>query len=196
MIADRLTYSQKVRNQLQVSSLSDEPYNQKYNNSIKALLNARNDEISYLNNARAKIAQSISELNSVKANLQQYRTQINNTFMSRAESVSVGQKLMPLYDELDPYMKSLNEFSDGYKEYTSNNDELFNDTIDRLSAQNQADLNYIESQRRAALNSAPSINQVTLPKIEIPQLPKTTYCTSSYTGIQGRYEISCTERTF
>jgi hypothetical protein len=195
ILLEREQRSTEIKNALDKALLPASEYNTNYNNSISLLSKSRTDEIAYLRTIRASNEQNISNLENSVSLMKQYKAQKENMFYLRMDAVKEAKELMPLYDKLDPYMDAFSKFKDNYFEYTAKNDDLYSNTITALQNQNTADYNYISAQRRAITQSAPAV-QITIPKIELPKMPTTTYCESSYTGIRGNYNITCTERSY
>lgn len=193
ILLEREQRSTEIKNALDKALLPASEYNTNYNNSISLLLKARTEEIAYLRAIRASNEQNISNLENSISLMKQYKAQKENMFYLRMDAVKEAKELMPLYDKLDPYMDAFSKFKDGYFEYTGKNDDLYSSTITALQNQNTTDYNYISAQRRTITQSAPA-SQITIPKIDLPKMPTTTYCESRYTGIHGNYNITCVER--
>ena len=163
------------------------------NDILILLAESKNDDASYVKSLRIANENNIAILKNMLSQLKQYREQKVGMYYIKDDAVKEAKELMPLYDKLDPYMDSSSKFLEYFTSYTQKNDEMYSSTITSLKNQNIADRNYLDSQRRAISQSAP-VFQAVIPKIELPQMPKTTYCNTSYTGIHGNYNITCTER--
>ncbi|MSU44953.1 hypothetical protein EXS45_02125 [Candidatus Nomurabacteria bacterium] len=126
----------------------------------------------------------IKASNEVISKLRNFKVIESTTFYSREQAIIKMKEVMGVYDTLDLLAQKTRENYDKYLANSEKTDTLIAQAVAALK-KNADEYAYQVSLPKEIYQP---IQYITLPQI---QLPKTTYCHISYTGVHGNYDVTC-----
>lgn len=157
------------------------------NDAYRSLVVFAGGEVNIIKLSIAKIDILIKGLNTMVTELQRQKADYSAKILTQEQATFEMKEVMKTYNSLDEIVKFTNQT---YQEHVSSS-QKYDDTTGRtlsLLKKNADDYAYAASQPKEVYIP---IQQVVIPKIE---LPKTTFCNISYTGIRGNYDVVCNQR--
>jgi hypothetical protein len=126
----------------------------------------------------------IGALNKMIAQSADSKTQASTAFYTRNQAVATMQDMMSGYDALDYLTQQTNITYNDYLNSSQNTDSLITQALAALQ-KNADEYSYEQALSAVTYQPAP---QITIPQVQIPQ---TTNCNISYTGVHGNYNVTC-----
>jgi hypothetical protein len=177
--SERITRAYKIKSKLE-SMYQPIPEGQNIpNDIIKTLISMRQSEIAIINSSQNVNKALVDAFINVRGQLANDKIKYQSQTLTREQAVVIAQDISKVYDLLD--VSRVTKFYEQYSSHSEMTESSFSSAIDSLISNSNSNAN----------------SQISFPPIQpirLPEMPKTTRCSTKWDGLQ--YQTSCTESTY